>query len=208
MRNLFWTTRSHLWEAFPFQTGMCTSYILYCAKVLSHRSFLYILFPKIQIFHGLPNTVPMQSAHTLMEKIWWNTISHGLASAKPETQHYSSSMGSFWQRTEEKPANVQKRYGFGMSFKKVWGVIPEDCMKKFQLPKKVHVVLKNNSGHSSNPGFSNSTFIFWWQSNDKNVWKKNCRGFHRSPVTCDMKLSFLTIGAKRIGDLLNVANTY
>lgn len=83
-------------------------------------------FKHLIIFQRWPQTCSKNVSRQNSKQ--WNAVSHALASPQPGPHHYWTSVGSFWQRTEPKGSQSQRR-AFSV-FREAWRAIPENYLKK------------------------------------------------------------------------------
>lgn len=71
-----------------------------------------------------------------------NAVTESVMDRPPRAQHYLSSVGSFWQRTEQKAETSKEKLWIS------WRTIPEDYWNTRKLPEWVQAVLKNKGSHT------------------------------------------------------------
>ena len=82
------------------------------------------------------------------ENQWQQVLWRDESSPESGSQHYWSSVGSTWQRTEQKAANKEELWDV---LQEAWRTIPEDSLKKWlmiSLFNRVQTVMKNKGTHT------------------------------------------------------------
>jgi len=83
------------------------------------------------------------------ENQWQQVLWRDASSPEPGLQHYWSSVGSSWQRTEQKAANIQRRFTLGRPSRSLenyfWRLLKEITESS---SKRVQAVLKNKGAQT------------------------------------------------------------